>query len=64
MRGYVTGSERGSDSCFTAKPIFEQINECDQMINKVNSILESLNIPVSRYKNELNELKFTFFYYE
>ena len=55
-----TDSGHGIDSCFAAKPVFEQISECDQMINKVHSIIESLNIHVSRYENELNELKFTF----
>lgn len=30
------------------------------MINKVKSILESLNILVSRYETELNDLKYTF----
>ena len=42
------------------KPVSEQINECEQLINKVNLILESLSIPVSRYETELNDLKFTF----
>ena len=46
----VSGSGRSEDSCFTARPVSEQINKCEQLINKVNSILESLDIPVSRYK--------------
>ena len=53
-------SGREDDSRFAARPILEQTNKCEQMINKVNSILESLNIPVSRYENELDDLKFTF----
>ena len=55
MRGYATDSGHGSDCCFAAKPVFEQISECDQVINMVHSILESLNILVSRYENELND---------
>lgn len=39
MQGYVTDSGHESDNCFAAKPVFEQISDCDQMINKVHSIL-------------------------
>ena len=60
MQGYATNSGHGSDNFHAAKPVFEQISECDQIINKVHIILESLNIPRSRYETELNELKFTF----
>ena len=59
MQGNATESGRGDDRCFAARPVPEQINECEQLINKVNLILESLNITVSKYKSELNDLKFT-----
>ena len=38
----------------------EWINDCDQLIKKVQSILESLKIPVINYEKKLNELKFKF----
>ena len=60
MQENASVSGTSEDSCFAARPVPEQINECKQLINKVNSILESLNIPISRYKTELNDLKFTF----
>ena len=60
MQENASWSGRSGDSCFAARPIPEQINECEQLINKVNSILESFNIPVSRYETELNDLKFRF----
>ncbi|KAL7591015.1 hypothetical protein Lser_V15G34603 [Lactuca serriola] len=60
MQENASVSGTSEDSCFAARPVPEQINECKQLINKVNSILQSLNIPISRYKTELNDLKFTF----
>lgn len=60
MRGYETDGGCGVDGCFAAKPVPEPISECEQVINKVNSILESLKIPISRYETELNDLKYTF----
>ena len=48
------------DKCFAAKPVSERINDCDQLTKKVQSILESLQIPVTNYEKELNELKFKF----
>ena len=47
LRGYTPdgGCEKAKESedkCFTAKPVGEQINVSDQLIKKVNSILESL----------------------
>ena len=47
LRGYATDGRCGVHSCFAAKPVPEQISECEQVIKKVNSILESLNISVS-----------------
>ena len=32
------------NKCFAAKPVSEQINDCDRLIKKVQSILESLNV--------------------
>ena len=52
----ATGNERRDNSCFAVKPVGEQTNDWEQLINKVNLILESLNISVSRYENELNDL--------
>ena len=46
------------DKCFAAKPVSETINDCDRLIKKVQSILESLKVLVTNYEEELNELKF------
>ena len=54
--GYEETKERRDEKCFAAKPVCEQINECDQLIKKVKSILESLKIPISNYEIELNDL--------
>ena len=54
QRGYM------SDSCFAAKPVLEQISECEKMTNKVDSTLNFLIIHVSHYETELNDLKYTF----
>ena len=59
QRGYTTDSGNTSDNYFTAKPVSEQISECENVINKVHFVLKYLNIPVSRYETELNDLKFT-----
>ena len=57
---HTIGSRRRDNSCFATRPVTEQIKDCEQLINKVNFILESLNIPMSRYETKLNDLKFTF----
>ena len=54
QRGYAL------NNCFAAKPVLEQINECEKMIIKVNSILGSLNIHISWYETKLKDLRFTF----
>ena len=59
QRGYATDCGITSDNCFAAKPVSEQISECKKVIDKVNSILKSLNTPVSRYETKLHDLKFT-----
>ena len=48
------------NKCFVAKPMSERINDCDRQIKKVQTILESLKVPVTNYEEELNELKFKF----
>ena len=48
-----------SNNFFAAKPVTEQISVCEDMISKVHSILESLNIHVSRCESELEDLKYT-----
>ena len=55
MRGYTTECEhdeanQNEDKCFAAKPVSERINNCDLLIKKVQSILESLKIPVKTMK--------------
>ena len=65
MRGYTTdggieGEKEREDRCFAAKPVSAQINECDELIKKVQNILASLNIPVTNYEKELNNLKSKF----
>lgn len=37
----------------------EQVKEREHVVDKVHSILESLNIPISRYDLELDDLIFT-----
>nr|KAJ0189254.1 hypothetical protein LSAT_V11C800435370 [Lactuca sativa] len=48
------------NKCFAAKPVSEQINDCDRLIKKVQSILGSFNVPMTEYEEELNELKLKF----
>nr|KAJ0210411.1 hypothetical protein LSAT_V11C400174660 [Lactuca sativa] len=48
------------NKCFAAKPVSEKINDCDRLIKKVHSTLESLKIPKTEYLEELNELNFKF----
>lgn len=48
------------NKCFAAKPVSEQINDCDRLIKKVQCILGSLNVPITEYEEELNELKLKF----
>ena len=65
MRGYSTDggldeAKECEDRCFAAKPVSAQINECDELIKKVQNILASLNIPVTNYEKELNNLKSKF----
>ena len=48
------------NKCFAAKPVSEKINDCDRLIKKVHSILESLKISKTDYQEELNELNFKF----
>ena len=58
MDGGYNEANQKEDNCFATKPVSEQINDCDQLINKVHSILGSLKIPVTDYEKDLNELKF------
>ncbi|KAI3505861.1 hypothetical protein L1887_28170 [Cichorium endivia] len=58
-RGYSTDGCQTSASCFAAKPVSEQVEECEAIVNKVRSILKSLNICSSCYDNELDDLRFT-----
>ena len=58
QRGYTTDDSQNSGSCFAAKTVTEQVAECNKVINKVYSILKSLNIPVSSYDSELDDLKY------
>ena len=65
MRGYTTHGVRDAvrereDRCFAVKTVSAQINECDELIKKVQSILVSLNIPITNYEKELNGLKSKF----
>ena len=57
-RQYATDGDRVSDNCFAVKPVPGQINECEWMINNVHTILKSLNIHVSKYETELDDLKY------
>ena len=64
MRGYTTDGRldeaKDRDRCFAAKLVNEQINECDELIKKVQSIIVSLQIPITNYEKELNVLKSKF----
>ena len=40
------------NKCFTTKPVSEQINDCDRLIKKVQTILESLKVPLKNYEEE------------
>ena len=55
MRGYTTDGgveeeREREDRCFAAKPVSAQINECDELIKKVQNILASLKIPANDYE--------------
>ncbi|KAI3515898.1 hypothetical protein L1887_14803 [Cichorium endivia] len=58
-RGYSTDGCQTSASCFAAKPVSEQVEECEAVVNNVRSILNSLNICSSNYDTELDDLRFT-----
>ncbi|KAI3767848.1 hypothetical protein L2E82_18277 [Cichorium intybus] len=58
-RGYSTDGCQASASCFAAKPVYEQVEECEAVVKKVRSILKSLNICSSSYDAELDDLRFT-----
>ena len=51
---YATDGGQISENCFARRPFSEQVSECERVINKVHSILQSLNIHVTRYKFELD----------
>ena len=55
LRGYATDGGRVFDICFAAKPVPEQMSECEKVIIKVHTVLESLNIPMSWYEIELDD---------
>ena len=42
-RGYATDGGKGSESCFVAETIMEQVKECEKVVDKVQYILKSLN---------------------
>nr|AGM34082.1 hypothetical protein [Lactuca sativa] len=65
MRGYTTDGgledeKEREEMYFAAKPFSAQINECDELIKKVQNILASLKIPVTNYEKDLNSLKSKF----
>ncbi|KAI3740017.1 hypothetical protein L2E82_30433 [Cichorium intybus] len=57
QRGYSTDGCQTSASCFAAKSVLEQVEECEAVVNKVRSILKSLNICSSSYDKELDDLR-------
>ena len=50
QRGYATDGGQASENCFAEKPFSKQVKECEKVISKLHSILQSLNIRVTRYK--------------
>ncbi|KAI3499728.1 hypothetical protein L1887_35537 [Cichorium endivia] len=56
-RGYSTDGCQTSASCFTAKPVSEQVEECEAVVKKIRSIFKSLNICSSNYDKELEDLR-------
>lgn len=48
-----------SDVCIWTKNVHEHVAESEKVIDKVHSILESLNIPISYYDYELNKFRDT-----
>jgi hypothetical protein len=54
-------SEEGnsSDRCFATKTVSERVKEVENVVDKVHSILKSLNICPSTYNSELEDLRFT-----
>ena len=54
---YFTNEGVKSEVYLSAKSVREHVVEYEKVINKVHSILKSLNIPVNRYDSELTELR-------
>jgi len=48
----------GFDTCFATKVLSEQVKETEDVIDKVHSILTSLDISSSTYDPELNNLRY------
>lgn len=57
--GYATDGGQAYKSCFAAKTLSEQVKECEKVVDKVHSIFNYLNIPVSSYDPKLDDLKST-----
>lgn len=52
---YFTDEGAKLEVCFSAKSVREHAGECEKLINKVHSIIKSLNIHMTRYYSELFE---------
>lgn len=50
-----------TESYFAARTVIEHVKECENVINKVHSILQSHDITVARYEYELDYWNYTFF---
>lgn len=59
QRGYATDGGLTVENGFATKPVSEQVEERENVINKLHFILQSLNIHITRYETELDNLNFT-----
>ena len=60
-KGYANDGGKASDSCFATKTIKEQVSKYEKVVDKVHSILKSLNIPTPHNDYELNDLHYTIY---
>lgn len=58
-RGYFTDEDVVLDVFLSIKTVCEHVVDSEKVINKVHSILNSLNIPISRYYFKLTDLRDT-----
>lgn len=57
-RGYATDGGKVSEIYFATKKVSKQVNKCEKVVDKVHSILKSINISMSHYDSEIDDLQY------